>query len=172
MPAGTGAGRGRDPGLHQLQIDHLGRVRSTRAELDDPGVPAGALRVAGRQLLDQLLELGLHGLRLGLAGPDPLVLDQLPGEVLHQRLAVRGVAAQLVALLGVAHRRAPGGDPTGYLVVAEIETPRVQRLDHFLDRLLAEVRDRVQLRLRLRHQVADRLHARPLEAVVGPYAQL
>jgi len=53
--------------------------------------------------------------------------------------------------------RAPSG---------EIRTVGVQRLDHFLDRLLTEVWDRVQFRARLPHRVADRLHPRPLQAVV------
>src|SRR5215207_9608868 len=57
-------------------------------------------------------------------------------------------------------------------VLLEVEAPRVQGLDHFLDRFLAEVGDRVQLRARLAHQVADRLHPGPLEAVVGAHAEL
>src|SRR4051794_34254700 len=54
---------------------------------------------------DQLLDLGLDGLRLRLAGLDPLVDDQLLGEVREQRLAVRGVAAQQSLLAAVAHGR-------------------------------------------------------------------
>src|SRR5215475_7244801 len=57
------------------------------------------------------------------------------------------------------------------LVLLEIEAAGVQRLDHFLDRLLTEVRDRVQFGARLAHQVADRLHPRPLQAVVGADAE-
>ena len=52
---------------------------------------------------DQLLDLGLDRLGLRLAGLDPLVLDQLPRQVLHQRLAVSRVAAQLVSCPLVAH---------------------------------------------------------------------
>ena len=48
----------------------------------------------------------------------------------------------------------------------------MQRLDHFLDRFLAEVRDRVQLGAGLPHQVADGLDPGPLEAVVGADSEL
>src|ERR1700759_4030989 len=47
----------------------------------------------------------------------------------------------------------------------------MQRLDHFLDRLRAEVRNRVQFGARLAHQVADRLHAGALQAVVRTDAE-
>src|ERR1051325_6910085 len=57
-------------------------------------------------------------------------------------------------------------------VLLKVEDARVQGLDHFLDRFLAEVRNRVQLRARLAHQVADGLHTGPLQAVVRAYAQL
>src|SRR5215213_4351528 len=57
-------------------------------------------------------------------------------------------------------------------VLLEVEAARVQGLDHFLDRLLAEVRYRVQLRARLSHQVADGLHPGPLQAVVGADPEL
>ena len=115
--------------LDQLEEDHLGRVRPPRAELDDPRVAAGTLRVARRDLLEQLVDdelvvvraptsawrracrsprlasvisfsnSGLTAFAFGLGGLDPLVLDQLLREVAKQRLAVRRVAAQLVALL-------------------------------------------------------------------------
>ena len=48
----------------------------------------------------------------------------------------------------------------------------MQGLDHLVDRLLAEVRDRVELALGLGDEVADGLDARPLEAVVGAHAEL
>src|SRR6266542_3028226 len=118
--------------LDELEEDHLGGVGAARAELDDPRVPAGALRVAGGDLLEQLvddeavlaqlgegpaprveiatlrerdefLHLRLYRLRLRLAGLDALVLDQLAREVAHERPAMRRVAAELVALLCVAH---------------------------------------------------------------------
>ena len=56
-------------GLNELEEDHLGRVRAARAELDDPRVAAGALRVAGRDLLEELVdqELVLAQLRERLA---------------------------------------------------------------------------------------------------------
>ena len=127
MPgAATRLGRS-DAALDELEEDHLGRVRAARAELDDPRVAAGALRVArarsprtacgrgtgpgpsvGQRLApgvevaalgerDQLLDLGLDRLGLRLAGLDPLVLDQLAREVAQQRLAMRRVTAELVS---------------------------------------------------------------------------
>src|SRR4051812_14747107 len=47
----------------------------------------------------------------------------------------------------------------GVLILAQIESARVQGLDDLVDRLLAEVRDRVQLALGLRDEVADGLDA-------------
>src|SRR3954453_4457759 len=58
------------------------------------------------------------------------------------------------------------------LVVAQAQPAGVQGLDHLVDRLAAEVRDRGQLALALGDQVADGLDARALEAVVGPHAEL
>src|SRR3954470_7253742 len=58
------------------------------------------------------------------------------------------------------------------VVAAELETMLLQGLLDLLDRLLAEVRDRGELVLGLDHQVADRLDADALEAVVGPDAEL
>src|ERR1043166_3826354 len=55
---------------------------------------------------------------------------------------------------------------------AEIQPVLGQRLLDFLDRLLAEVRDRGELRLRLRDEVADRLDADALQAVVRANAEL
>src|SRR5918997_2294865 len=57
-------------------------------------------------------------------------------------------------------------------VVAEIEAAVVQRLDDLVDRLLAEVRDRVELALGLGDEIADGLDARALEAVVRPHPKL
>src|SRR5215218_2924908 len=61
---------------------------------------------------------------------------------------------------------------TGASVVAQREAAALERLDDLVDRLLAEVRDRVQLVLGLRDEVADGLDACALEAVVRAYAQL
>src|SRR3954447_21640690 len=58
------------------------------------------------------------------------------------------------------------------LVVAQAQPAGVQGLDHLVDRLAAEVRDRGQLALALGDQVADGLDARALEAVVRPHAEL
>src|ERR1700761_3119223 len=55
---------------------------------------------------------------------------------------------------------------------AEGETVLLQGLLDLFDRLLAEVRDRSQLRLRLRDEVADGLDADALEAVVRADAEL
>src|SRR5688572_278843 len=55
---------------------------------------------------------------------------------------------------------------------AQVQASRPQRLDDLLDRLATEVRDRVQLRLRLLEQVADGLDAGALEAVVRADAEL
>src|SRR3954468_6340621 len=58
------------------------------------------------------------------------------------------------------------------LVVAQAQPAGVQGLDHLVDRLAAEVRDRRQLALALGDEVADGLDARALEAVVGAHAEL
>src|SRR3954470_23819458 len=63
------------------------------------------------------------------------------------------------------------GDSRG-AVVAEVESAGAERLDDLVDRLLAEVRDRVELALGLRDEVADRLDAGALEAVVRADAEL
>src|ERR1017187_4046725 len=57
-------------------------------------------------------------------------------------------------------------------VVAQAQPAGLECLDDLIDRLLAKVRDRVQLRLGLRDQVADGLDAGALEAVVGAHAEL
>src|SRR3954449_9382368 len=57
-------------------------------------------------------------------------------------------------------------------VLAQVEPAGVERLDDLVDRLLAEVRDRVELALGLRDEVADGLDPRPLEAVVGAHTEL
>src|SRR6476661_6437563 len=62
-------------------------------------------------------------------------------------------------------------DPRGS-VVAEVQTARAEGLDDLVDRLLAEVRDRVELALGLRDEVADRLDAGALQAVVRTDAEL
>src|ERR1044071_7147468 len=59
-----------------------------------------------------------------------------------------------------------------FSVVAQRQPARVQRLDDLVDRLLAEVRDRGELTLGLRDEVAHRLDAGALEAVVGADAEL
>src|SRR4051794_8502887 len=98
--------------LDELDVDHLRRIAATGAQLEDPRVAAGAARVARRDLLeelvdrelvlpqrgqrlaprvqiaalgerDQLLDLGLDRLGLGLGRLDPLVLDDLFTEVLQ-----------------------------------------------------------------------------------------
>src|SRR5215472_9200391 len=58
------------------------------------------------------------------------------------------------------------------VVAAEAQPVLAERLLDLLDRLLAEVRDRGELRLGLRDQVADRLDADALEAVVRAHAEL
>src|SRR3954471_19267153 len=119
---------GRDGRSDQLEEDHLGRVAGARTELEDARVAARPLAVAGRDLLeelvdrelvlpegrerlaprvevpalregDQLLHLRLDRLRLGLRRLDALVLDDLLAEVGQQRLAMGGVARELAALL-------------------------------------------------------------------------
>src|SRR5213075_3534616 len=58
------------------------------------------------------------------------------------------------------------------VVAAEPQPVLGQRLLDLLDRLLAEVRDRSELVLGLRDEVADRLDADALEAVVQAHAEL
>src|SRR5262245_44089422 len=63
--------------------------------------------------------------------------------------------------------------PSGrLLILPQFEAACLERLDDLVDRLLAEVRDRVELALGLRDEVADRLDARALEAVVRADAEL
>src|SRR4051812_50016770 len=57
-------------------------------------------------------------------------------------------------------------------VGAQRQTPLREGLDDLVDRLLAEVRDGGELALRLRHEVADRLDAGALEAVVAAHPEL
>src|SRR3954453_4437083 len=128
---------GSGPSSDELDEHHLGRVGATRAELEDAGVATRPVGVGRRDLLeqlvhgelvlaqdrqgltarvqvallgerDELLDLGLDGLGLGLGRLDALVLDDLLAEVGQQRLAVGAVAAALVSGLLMAHgRRAP-----------------------------------------------------------------
>src|SRR5436309_8965294 len=58
------------------------------------------------------------------------------------------------------------------VVAAEVEAVLLQGLLDLFDRLLAEVRDRGELVLRLHHEVADRLDADALEAVVRADSEL
>src|SRR6201991_2559617 len=57
------------------------------------------------------------------------------------------------------------------LIGPQCKAPLRQGLDDLVDRLLAEVRDGGELALRLRHEVADRLDAGALEAVVAADAE-
>src|SRR3954454_10341803 len=57
-------------------------------------------------------------------------------------------------------------------VSAQRQAPLREGLDDLVDRLLAEVRDGGELALRLGHEVADRLDAGALEAVVAGHAEL
>ena len=59
---------------------------------------------------DQFFQLGLDGLGLRLGRLDPLVLDDLLGEVHQQRLAVSCAAAELISLTLVTHL-GPGSLP-------------------------------------------------------------
>src|SRR5947207_14614157 len=61
---------------------------------------------------------------------------------------------------------------TCLLLPAQVEAVRLEGLLDFLDRLLAEVRDRGELVLALRDEIADRLDADALEAVVRADAEL
>src|SRR4051795_11182476 len=129
-----GLGRRGGLPLDELDVDHFRAVRHARTELEDAGVATRPLRVARGNLLeelvdhalvgvledrgrpaarvqvtlarerDQLLDLRLDRLGLGLGGLDPLVVDDLDAEVREQRLAVRHVAGQLVAGLLMAHQ--------------------------------------------------------------------
>src|SRR5262249_18460680 len=47
--------------LDQLEVDHLRGVRRARAQLEDPRVPARALGVARRDLLEELVDHALRG---------------------------------------------------------------------------------------------------------------
>src|SRR6202012_4494569 len=60
----------------------------------------------------------------------------------------------------------------GRLPLAERKTTRVQGFDHLVDRLLAEVRDRIELTLTLGNEVADGLDTCTLQAVVRTNTEL
>src|SRR5690242_15482094 len=60
----------------------------------------------------------------------------------------------------------------GYSVVSQPEAAHAESLLDLLDALAAEVGDRAELVLRLLDEIADRLHAGALQAVVGPDTQL
>src|SRR3954463_1746956 len=128
-----GVGRRGCPPSHQFDVDHFRAVRHARAELEDPGVAARTLGVARSDLLeelvdhalvgmledrgrlaarvqvtlarerDELLDLRLDRLGLGLGGLDALVVDDLDAEVGEQRLAMGAVAAELMSRLLMAH---------------------------------------------------------------------
>src|SRR5215211_4739709 len=131
---GHGAARGATAS-DQLEEDHFRGVGLPRSQLQDAGVPAGAVGVARGDLLEQLvdhelvlaeaghrqaarvvvallrerdqpLELGLHRLGLRLGGLNALVVDHLAAEVHEQRLAVRRVTRQLPPLLLMPHQPA------------------------------------------------------------------
>src|SRR5919202_3308088 len=117
--------------VDEFEVDHLGRVALARAELHDPGIAARAVGEArpdlGEELVDDVLGaqvrdrlparvdvaapaegdhlLGdrLDRLRLRLRRPDAPVLDQRAREVGVERLAVRGVAAELLPRAVVPH---------------------------------------------------------------------
>src|SRR3954470_7824778 len=71
-------------------------------------------------------------------------------------------------MIGVGRR----GCPAFNLISTQRQAPLREGLDDLVDRLLAEVRDGGELALRLRHEVADRLDAGALEAVVAAHAEL
>src|SRR3954463_12322424 len=121
--------------VDKLEIDHVGRVSWTRAELHDPRVAAGTLGEARadvcEQAMDDLLRaqvrerlpprmevaafaerdhlLGerLDRLRLRFRRLDPAVLDQRAREVRVQRLPMRRIAAELLSRAMVTHRTTP-----------------------------------------------------------------
>src|SRR6188472_1086044 len=121
--------------VDELEVDHLGRVTRTRADADDARVAARPVGEAGPDVAEELVHdvlraqerkrlpprvhaaapserdhllgdrLDLLGLRRG--GLDAAVLDQRRREVRVQRLAVRGVAAQLASGPVVPHAEGP-----------------------------------------------------------------
>ena len=118
--------------VHELEVDHEGRVSLARPDLHDSRVAAGPLREARcdlgeedvRDLLgteerdslpvggdvaalaerDHLLDDRADLLGLGLGGLDAPVLDQRRGEVGVERLPVRRVATELPTRLLVPQR--------------------------------------------------------------------
>src|SRR3954467_7174471 len=62
--------------------------------------------------------------------------------------------------------------PAATVVAAKVEPVLLQGLLDLLDRLLAEVRNRSELVLRLHDEIADRLDADALETVVRADAEL
>src|SRR5512136_2402905 len=123
------------PPLHELEVDLLGTVALTGAELHDARVPAAARRVARRDVAEQLVDdllvaqqrdrlparvevvalaqrdgllddaAYLFGARL--AGLDLLVLEQLAGKTREQRAALVGRHVELATGTLVAHYSSP-----------------------------------------------------------------
>src|SRR5690349_17516934 len=74
---------------------------------------------------------------------------------------------------GLLPNRAPFfGAGISLLLDAQRKTALVELLDDFFQRLRTEVRDREEVVLELLHQLADRVDARPLEAVARPFRKV
>src|SRR5262249_54435857 len=157
-------------------LRHRGGVALPRAELEDPRVPARALRIAGPDLREELvhdvpvrhrlqhLAAGVHvatlrerdevlregpqGLRLRLGRAAPLVGEELRGERAQEQPFVRRPRTETGALLRSRHLVLPQGQPE--LVELALD---------LVDGLLAEVADVHQLGLALLTKVADRVDA-------------
>src|SRR5215208_7069351 len=122
---------GIDVAVNELDHGHRRVVAVAEAGLDDPGVAALAVLVAGRQYVEQLADLVLVAhlgdrlaahrqpallaegdqllddrtqfLRLRQRGDDLLVLDQRRAHVGEHRLAMLGGAVELTMNLAVTH---------------------------------------------------------------------
>ena len=104
-----------EAGLDEFQEDHLGRVAPSRAELDDPGVAAGSLRIARRDLLEELVDRELVVVELG----ESLAIFTTADRV--DELRGEGAIAATNGVSGGEAATVPGADGLDEILIEELE---------------------------------------------------
>jgi hypothetical protein len=187
-------------GLDELDAGHGGVVPVPRPELEDPGIATRPVSVTRRDLDEKLvghifvpdegddltlvldapllrlgnafLEHGPQRLGLGLGGDEAFTGDQGSHEVAHHGLLVGGVAPKTAAFLRTTRNRSHLASPLLGLHTAQRQAALVEFLKDLVQRLLAEVGNREQIVLGLRHELADRVDLGPLQAVARPLGKV